>query len=180
MYRGFLIVPFSESWLQVPICWRIDQGSQEPKEYPEEDGLDGYWRCLWICSTEGACFGEIGERGSCSGLTENRRNPFHLTPFSGVQFYSLQLWNVSGVLPLCTALQLSPLLTQASQDNKFVCEEAELTLKKMTDALAPKTILNVLMPLIAANKHPGVRAKATTSVFNAASRFVSGWSDWMR
>ena len=105
---------------------------------------------------------------------------FHLTPFSGVQFYSLQLWNVSGVLPLCTALQLSPLLTQASQDNKFVCEEAELTLKKMTDALAPKTILNVLMPLIAANKHPGVRAKATTSVFNAASRFVSGWSDWMR
>lgn len=68
-------------------------------------------------------------------------------------------------------LQLLQLLLKASQDKRFVCEEAERTLEVMTMWIPPQAMLPKLQPYV---KHfnPKVRAKASVCVYNSASRLV--------
>lgn len=60
---------------------------------------------------------------------------------------------------------------KASQDKRFVCEEAEKSLEVMTTWMAPIPLLQKLQPYV---KHfnPKVRAKASVCFYNAASRIV--------
>lgn len=64
---------------------------------------------------------------------------------------------------------LLQLLLKASQDKRFVCEEAERTLEVMTMWIPPQAMLPKLQPYV---KHfnPKVRAKASVCVYNSASR----------
>ncbi|GBG59366.1 hypothetical protein CBR_g38394 [Chara braunii] len=64
---------------------------------------------------------------------------------------------------------LLQLLLKASQDKRFVCEEAEKTLFVMIESLAPAAILEKLISY-AAHRNPRVRAKATVCVHNSAAR----------
>jgi hypothetical protein len=68
-------------------------------------------------------------------------------------------------------LQLLQLLLKASQDKRFVCEEAEKSLEVMTTWMAPQPLLQKLQPYV---KHfnPKVRAKASVCFYNSASRMV--------
>eukprot|EP00897_Mesotaenium_endlicherianum_P006489 jgi/Mesen1/5869/ME000298S05122 len=65
---------------------------------------------------------------------------------------------------------LLQLLLKASQDKKFVCEEADRALLAMTSSLTPPETLKKLQPYAAAHKNPRVRAKATVSFHNSSSR----------
>lgn len=64
---------------------------------------------------------------------------------------------------------LLQLLLKASQDKRFVCEEAEKALEVMTTWMAPQPLLQKLQPYV---KHfnPKVRAKASVCFYNSASR----------
>lgn len=63
---------------------------------------------------------------------------------------------------------LLQLLLKASQDKKFVCEEAERVLEVMTEWLAPAPLLEQLQPYVA-HRNPRVRAKAASCVRRAVS-----------
>ena len=69
-------------------------------------------------------------------------------------------------------LQLLQLLLKASQDKRFVCEEAEKSLEVMTIWMAPQPLLQKLQPYV---KHfnPKVRAKASVCFYNSASKLVN-------
>lgn len=64
---------------------------------------------------------------------------------------------------------LLQLLLKASQDKRFVCEEAEKSLEAMTTWMAPQPLLQKLQPYV---KHfnPRVRAKASVCFYNSVSR----------
>lgn len=64
---------------------------------------------------------------------------------------------------------LLQLLLKASQDKRFVCEEAEKSLEVMTTWMAPPSLLQKLQPYV---KHfnPRVRAKACVCFYNSVSR----------
>ncbi|KAG0622368.1 hypothetical protein M758_3G092300 [Ceratodon purpureus] len=64
---------------------------------------------------------------------------------------------------------LLQLLLKASQDKRFVCEEAEKSLEVMTTHMAPQPLLQKIQPYV---KHfnPKVRAKASVCFYNSASR----------
>jgi len=64
---------------------------------------------------------------------------------------------------------LLQLLLKASQDKRFVCEEAERSLEVMTTWMAPQPLLQKLQPYV---KHfnPRVRAKASVCYYNSVSR----------
>lgn len=68
-------------------------------------------------------------------------------------------------------LQLLQLLLKASQDKRFVCEEAEKSLEVMTTWMSPQPLLQKLQPYV---KHfnPRVRAKASVCFYNSVSRLV--------
>lgn len=68
-------------------------------------------------------------------------------------------------------LQLLQLLLKASQDKRFVCEEAERSLEVLTTWMAPQPLLQKLQPYV---KHfnPRVRAKASVCYYNSVSRLV--------
>ncbi|KAI5078203.1 hypothetical protein GOP47_0005874 [Adiantum capillus-veneris] len=68
---------------------------------------------------------------------------------------------------------LLQLLLKASQDKKFVCEEAERSLQVMTDQLAPAPLLEQLQPYVT-HRNPRVRAKAASCVCRAVSKLGSG------
>lgn len=68
-------------------------------------------------------------------------------------------------------LQLLQLLLKASQDKKFVCEEAEKALKIMIDSIAPLPMLQKLR-LYGTHANPRVRAKAAVSLSQCVSKMV--------
>lgn len=73
---------------------------------------------------------------------------------------------------------LLQLLLKASQDKRFVCEEAEKSLVAMTAWLSPITLLQKLQPY-AAHKNPRVRAKASMCVYKCVTRLgVDGMKDY--
>ncbi|XP_021730580.1 TOG array regulator of axonemal microtubules protein 1-like [Chenopodium quinoa] len=64
---------------------------------------------------------------------------------------------------------LLQLLLKASQDKRFVCEEAEKTLKTMVQSITPLPLLHNLQKY-ARHSNPKVRAKAAVSISNCVSR----------
>ncbi|CAO2821968.1 unnamed protein product [Amaranthus hypochondriacus] len=64
---------------------------------------------------------------------------------------------------------LLQLLLKASQDKRFVCEEADKTLNSMVQSLTPLPLLQSLQKY-ARHSNPRVRAKAAVSIANCVSR----------
>ncbi|XP_074292342.1 uncharacterized protein LOC141619210 [Silene latifolia] len=64
---------------------------------------------------------------------------------------------------------LLQLLLKASQDKRFVCEEADKTLNSMVQSITPLPVLQKLQTY-AGHHNPKVRAKAATSLSNCVSR----------
>ncbi|KAH8967041.1 hypothetical protein BDL97_03G057200 [Sphagnum fallax] len=64
---------------------------------------------------------------------------------------------------------LLQLLLKASQDKRFVCEEAERTLIGMTTSISPQPMLQKLQPYVS-HRNPRVRAKAAVCVYKSVSR----------
>lgn len=69
-------------------------------------------------------------------------------------------------------LQLLQLLLKASQDKKFVCEEADRTLNAMVGFITPLPLLHKLKAYVSHNNHR-VRAKAAMSISNCVSKMVT-------
>ena len=69
-------------------------------------------------------------------------------------------------------VQLLQLLLKASQDKKFVCEEADKTLHSMVQSLSPLPLLQSLQKY-ARHNNPRIRAKAAVSISNCVSRMVT-------
>lgn len=67
--------------------------------------------------------------------------------------------------------QLLQLLMKASQDKKFVCEEAEKALNMMVNSLARLPLLRKLQTYVR-HSNPRVRAKAAVSTSNCVSKMV--------
>lgn len=63
------------------------------------------------------------------------------------------------------------LLLKASQDKKFVCEEAERTLKTMVAFIAPIPLLHKLKGYVS-HGNMRVRAKAAVSISHCVSKMV--------
>lgn len=64
---------------------------------------------------------------------------------------------------------LLQLLLKASQDKRFVCEEAERALEEMTVWLSPGHLMVQMQPYVT-HRNPRVRAKAATCLCRAVSR----------
>ncbi|TXG71732.1 hypothetical protein EZV62_000311 [Acer yangbiense] len=64
---------------------------------------------------------------------------------------------------------LLQLLLKASQDKKFVCEEADRTLKVMVDSITPLPLLHKLKTYVSHN-NMRIRAKAAISISNCVSK----------
>ncbi|XP_076912764.1 uncharacterized protein LOC143571149 [Bidens hawaiensis] len=65
------------------------------------------------------------------------------------------------------------LLLKASQDKKFVCEEAERTLKKMVESTTPIPLLHKLKVYVT-HANMRVRAKAAVSISHCVSKMETG------
>lgn len=68
--------------------------------------------------------------------------------------------------------QLLQLLLKASQDKRFVCEEADRALKAMVEVITPISLLNKLQVYIS-HANPRIRAKAAMSISYCVSKMVS-------
>ncbi|CAK7333201.1 unnamed protein product [Dovyalis caffra] len=68
---------------------------------------------------------------------------------------------------------LLQLLLKASQDKKFVCEEADKTLNAMVKSMTPLPLLNKLKSYVS-HVNPRVRAKAAISISNSVSKMWWG------
>eukprot|EP00250_Pteridium_aquilinum_P014549 c22056_g1_i1 orf=447-1631(-) len=75
------------------------------------------------------------------------------------------------VLALLEQLLLQ-LLLKASQDKKFVCEEAERSLEVMTACLPPASLLVQLQPFVT-HRNPRVRAKAVSCLYRSVAKLGS-------
>ena len=69
-------------------------------------------------------------------------------------------------------LQLLQLLLKASQDKKFVCEEADKSLNAMVKSIAPLPLLQKLRGYVN-HVNPRVRAKAAVSISNCVLKMVN-------
>ncbi|CAK9170083.1 unnamed protein product [Ilex paraguariensis] len=74
---------------------------------------------------------------------------------------------------LVMRILLLQLLLKASQDKKFVCEEADRALNKMVEFMTPLPLLHKLRAY-ASHANPRVRAKAAISISLCASKMVHG------
>lgn len=68
-------------------------------------------------------------------------------------------------------LQLLQLLLKASQDKKFVCEEADKALKALVQSMTPLPLLQKLRPYVS-HSNLRVRAKAAIPISNCVSKMV--------
>lgn len=71
--------------------------------------------------------------------------------------------------------QLLQLLLKASQDKRFVCEEADRALNSMVRSLTPLPLLQKLRTYVR-HTNPRVRAKAAISISNCVSKMVTNLS----
>jgi hypothetical protein len=69
-------------------------------------------------------------------------------------------------------VQLLQLLLKASQDKRFVCEEAEKALVSMTTWISPKELLLKLQVNLE-HRNPRIRAKASSCVCRSVSKLVN-------
>lgn len=69
-------------------------------------------------------------------------------------------------------LQLLQLLLKASQDKRFVCEEAEKALEKMAISTSPLPLLKKLQSYVH-HANLRVRAKAAVAMSKCVSKMVS-------
>lgn len=69
-------------------------------------------------------------------------------------------------------LQLLQLLLKASQDKRFVCEEAEKSLEKMAVSVPPLPFLKKLQSYVN-HSNLRVRAKAAVAISKCVSKMVS-------
>lgn len=67
--------------------------------------------------------------------------------------------------------QLLQLLLKASQDKKFVCEEADKALKALVQSMTPLPLLQKLRPYVS-HSNLRVRAKAAIPISNCVSKMV--------
>jgi hypothetical protein len=67
--------------------------------------------------------------------------------------------------------QLLQLLLKASQDKRFVCEEADKALNAMVKSMTPLPLLNKLRPYVR-HINPRIRAKAAITISNSVSKMV--------
>lgn len=67
--------------------------------------------------------------------------------------------------------QLLQLLLKASQDKKFVCEEADKTLNAMVVSMTPLLLLHKLRAYVS-HSNPRIRAKAAVFMSTCASKMV--------
>lgn len=67
--------------------------------------------------------------------------------------------------------QLLQLLMKASQDKKFVCEEADKALNTMVNSVSRLSLLRKLKAYVR-HSNPRVRAKAAVSTSNCVSKMV--------
>eukprot|EP00249_Psilotum_nudum_P020044 c27535_g1_i2 orf=594-1439(+) len=67
---------------------------------------------------------------------------------------------------------LLQLLLKASQDKRFVCEEAERALLAMTTWMAPAPLLQKLKPYVS-HRNPRIRAKASMCVYKSVSKLLN-------
>eukprot|EP00249_Psilotum_nudum_P020045 c27535_g1_i3 orf=594-1499(+) len=73
---------------------------------------------------------------------------------------------------------LLQLLLKASQDKRFVCEEAERALLAMTTWMAPAPLLQKLKPYVS-HRNPRIRAKASMCVYKSVSKLgIEGIKDF--
>lgn len=68
-------------------------------------------------------------------------------------------------------LQLLQLLLKASQDKKFVCEEADKAVKTMVEAMTPLPLLQKLKAFVS-HSNLRIRAKAAVSISRCISKMV--------
>lgn len=68
-------------------------------------------------------------------------------------------------------MQLLQLLLKASQDKKFVCEEAEKALNAMVEFFTPLPLLKKLQVYVS-HSNPRIRAKAAISISNCVAKTV--------
>lgn len=68
-------------------------------------------------------------------------------------------------------VQLLQLLLKASQDKKFVCEEADRALNSVVGSTTPLPLLQKLK-IYASHTNPRIRAKAAVSISNCVSKMV--------
>jgi hypothetical protein len=67
--------------------------------------------------------------------------------------------------------QLLQLLLKASQDKRFVCEEADKALNAVVKSMTPLPLLNKLRPYVR-HINPRIRAKAAITISNSVSKMV--------
>lgn len=67
--------------------------------------------------------------------------------------------------------QLLQLLLKASQDKRFVCEEAEKAMRAMATSMPPLPLLKKLKSYVH-HANPRVRAKAAVAMAHCAARMV--------
>lgn len=67
--------------------------------------------------------------------------------------------------------QILQLLLKASQDKKFVCEEADRAVKAMVEAVTPLPLLHKLQVCVN-HSNPRIRAKAAVSISHCVARMV--------
>lgn len=89
---------------------------------------------------------------------------------------SLAFWSEFTVVSPLTFLvsplvQLLQLLLKASQDKKFVCEEAEKALLVMVESMSPLPLLHKLGAYVS-HSNLRIRAKAAVSISNCVSKMV--------
>ncbi|KAJ6904347.1 hypothetical protein NC651_021465 [Populus alba x Populus x berolinensis] len=72
-------------------------------------------------------------------------------------------------LDLNVVAQLLQLLLKASQDKRFVCEEADRALNAMLKSVTPLPLLNKLRPYVS-HSNPRVRAKAAITISKSVSK----------
>lgn len=96
----------------------------------------------------------------------------HITFFMdppSIEIYQSILMN--GFDCFLVGLQLLQLLMKASQDKKFVCEEADRVLKTMVESMTPLPLLHKLRAYVS-HTNPRIRAKAAISVSHCLSKMV--------
>ncbi|PSC76790.1 DNA-directed RNA polymerase I subunit 2 isoform X1 [Micractinium conductrix] len=84
----------------------------------------------------------------------------------------LPLTDVGGQAKPLTSLLAQLLLKCASNDKKFVLEEAQRALHTMVASLAPGDLLPLLLPYAEVHKNPKVRGKAGGALAQAVSRMA--------
>lgn len=118
-------------------------------------------------------FNSFGDKLLDESTSDAFGNLVHIQPFRLYNFISVyfkismwfQIWLIGWVE------QLLQLLLKASQDKKFVCEEANKALSTMVGFFTPLPLLHKLKACVS-HSNLRIRAKAAISISNCVSKMV--------